>query len=348
LITESGKIISKTSVEHVVRDDYLNDDKKAQIDAFDSKLDKALDDEGRSASGDFAFEPLYLQDIDIDENPGVAYGADLTTTPTDDEYGDMMQEERPEADDDVLDNYINMELILDQGTDAERRGRVTKRARGLDDAPIGRAHTNPLFDTREYDIEFTDGSIERYHANIIAENMFAQVDDEGYSHVLFDEIIDHEKDNTAIPISEGFERSASGNVKPKMTTRGWKLLVQGKDGSQFWAKLKDLKESNPVELAEYAVANRIADEPAFNWWVPHVLKKRNRIISKVKKRYWRTTHKFGIKLPKSVEEALEIDKITGTDFWATAIKKEMSRVKIAWEAKDGITPKTFVVGRCPR
>jgi hypothetical protein len=63
LITESGKIISKTSVEHVVRNDYLNDDKKAQIDAFDSKLDKALDDEGRSASGDFAFEPLYLQDI---------------------------------------------------------------------------------------------------------------------------------------------------------------------------------------------------------------------------------------------------------------------------------------------
>jgi hypothetical protein len=119
LITESGKIISKTSVEHVVRNDYLNDDKKAQIDAFDSKLDKVLDDEGRSASGDFAFEPLYLQDIDIDENPGVAYGADLTTTPTDDEYGDMMQEERPEADDDVLDNYINMELILDQGTDAE-------------------------------------------------------------------------------------------------------------------------------------------------------------------------------------------------------------------------------------
>jgi hypothetical protein len=31
--------------------------------------------------------------------------------------------------------------------------------------------------------------------------------------------------------------------------------------------LKDLKESNPVEVAEYAVANKIDDEPAFAWWV---------------------------------------------------------------------------------
>ena len=35
---------------------------------------------------------------------------------------------------------------------------------------------------------------------------------------------------------------------------------------------------------------------------------------KVKCRYWQTTHKFGIRLPKTTEEALQIDKITGTDF----------------------------------
>jgi hypothetical protein len=42
----------------------------------------------------------------------------------------------------------------------------------------------------------------------------------------------------------------------------------------------------------------------------------NRIISKVKLRYWSTmTHKFGIHLLHSVEEALKIDEKTGTDFW---------------------------------
>jgi hypothetical protein len=52
-----------------------------------------------------------------------------------------------------------------------------------------------------------------------------------------------------------------------------------------------MKESNPVQLAEYAVANKIDLEPAFAWWVPHVLKKRNRIIKKVKSRYWLKTHR---------------------------------------------------------
>jgi hypothetical protein len=65
---------------------------------------------------------------------------------------------------------------------------------------------------------------------------------------------------------------------------------------------------NPIEVAEYAVTNRLIEEPAFKWWVPHVIHWRNRIISKVKSRYWKMTHKFGIRLPKSVEEALEIEK----------------------------------------
>ena len=86
-----------------------------------------------------------------------------------------------------------------------------------------------------------------------------------------------------------------------------------------WEKLKDLKASNPIEVAEYAVANRIAEEPAFVWWVSHVIKKRNRIISKVKPKYWQTTHKFGIRHPHSVEEALELDRQTETDYWKKAI-----------------------------
>lgn len=115
-------------------------------------------------------------------------------------------------------------------------------------------------------------------------------------------------------------------------------MVQWKDGSTSWEKLKDLKVSNPVEVAEYAVANRISDEPAFKWWVPHTIKKRNRKISKVKSKYWRTTHKFGIRLPKTVEEALRIDRETGTDFWRKAVNREMSKVKIAWEEHDSHTP----------
>ena len=52
---------------------------------------------------------------------------------------------------------------------------------------------------------------------------------------------------------------------PKKTNQGWDLLAEWKDVSSRWIPLKDLKESNPVELAEYAAGNRLYVEPAFKW-----------------------------------------------------------------------------------
>ncbi len=84
----------------------------------------------------------------------------------------------------------------------------------------------------------------------------------------------------------------------RKTTKGWKLCVEWKDKSTSWETLANLKESYPVDVAEYAVTSGIDKEPAFGWWVPHVLKKRQRIISAVNRRYLKTTHKFGIRIPK--------------------------------------------------
>jgi hypothetical protein len=74
--------------------------------------------------------------------------------------------------------------------------------------------------------------------------MYAQVDDEGNMFQLLDEIMDHKKDNTVIDIANGTVTSLSGNVKPKITTQGWQLLVMWKDKFTSWVKLKDLKVSN--------------------------------------------------------------------------------------------------------
>jgi len=98
-----------------------------------------------------------------------------------------------------------------------------------------------------------------------------------------------------------------------------------------------MKETYPVQVAEYAIANGIAHEPAFNWWVHKVIKRKERLINKVKSKYWRTTHKFGIEVPKSVEHAYEIDRTTGTIHWTKAIEKEMRNVRIAFEKIDDVT-----------
>ena len=60
----------------------------------------------------------------------------------------------------------------------------------------------------------------------------------------------------------------------KKTTAGWDLEVEWKDGGTSWLPLKELKATNSVELAEYAVANRIDKEPAIDWWVRDTLKRK--------------------------------------------------------------------------
>ena len=111
--------------------------------------------------------------------------------------------------------------------------------------------------------------------------------------------------------------------------------------------LKDLKDTNPIELAEYAKANNIAEEPAFKWWVTFCLQKRNRIISKTKSKYWRTTHKYGIKVPKNADDALRIDKMNGNDYWEKSIKKEMSKVRVAYKPHETYTPEQVRKNEAP-
>ena len=47
------------------------------------------------------------------------------------------------------------------------------------------------------------------------------------------------------------------------TNKGWEVCIQWKYGSSTWNQVKDINESLPVQLSEYAVLNKIVDEPAF-------------------------------------------------------------------------------------
>ena len=93
------------------------------------------------------------------------------------------------------------------------------------------------------------------------------------------------------------------------------------DGKESWIPLKDLKESNPVEVAEFFKVKGIDDEPAFVWWVPYTLRKRDKIISKVRARVKKTTQKYGIEIPTSVEHAKQLDKQNGNRLWQDALEK---------------------------
>jgi hypothetical protein len=213
------------------------------------------------------------------------------------------------------------------------KGCVTSRKRDKDGNPVGLAIANPILDTHECMLTFDNGDETVLNANLIAEAMYVQCDPDGNQYVLLDSIIDHRRLVTAITPSDQKVVRPDGLTYMKRSTIGWQVCCQWKDGSTSWENLADLKESHPLETAEYAVTQDIDRKPAFDWWVPHVLKKRDRIISLVCKwttRYLKRTHKFGIEVPKTVKEALALDRKNGSTLWVDAIAKEMKEVCIAF------------------
>ena len=53
-----------------------------------------------------------------------------------------------------------------------------------------------------------------------------------------------------------------------------------------------------------------------------MLKKQDQIISKTQ-RFWVKAHKYGIRVPNTVNEAIEIEKENGDTLWWDDIMKEM-------------------------
>jgi hypothetical protein len=108
-------------------------------------------------------------------------------------------------------------------------------------------------------------------------------------------------------------------------------FVKWKDGAKQWIPVSILKESNPVEVAKYAKARDIDTEPAFAWWVPYTLRKRDAVVSAVKARARKITHKYGIEVPQNVNHAHKIGKKNGNTLWGDSLEKEMHNVGIAFE-----------------
>ena len=230
----------------------------------------------------------------------------------------------------IADTLVNAEVMLPQGEDL-RLAKVVRRTLDADGNNIGHQNDNPILNTMLYDVEFPDGAIHPYAANTIAENILQSVDDKGYHNQLLECILEHEKSERAIKKEDQYVVTRRGQRKLRETTVGWTFHVKWKDGTKTWIPLKVLKESNPVLLAEYAKEREINDEPAFSWWVPYTLRKRDRIIAAVQHRVRKSTHKYGIEVPISVEHALAIDKRNGNTFWRDAIRKEMANVGIAFQ-----------------
>ena len=335
ILPRSGIPVSTDTVQQVTNAEMQTTIVKEQMTRWTAEVARILDAQaGHINWGKHEIPHQMMFDLEAeDEEFTRNFSMQINPDTLDD--ADLEGTEKLQDDLDAPD-YVNMEVGMRRGQEGElQNATVCRRLEDSEGRPMGVASRNPLLDTRQYEVEYEDGSKETFAANILAENLLAQVDEHGHKHRMMEEISEYRKGKDAIEKEDGYIITSNGTRRKRWTTKGWELHVIWKDGSSNWISLKDMKESFPIEVADYAKDNGIEEEPAFAWWVPHVRRKRNALIQKIKSKYWERTHKYGIRIPRTIKEALEIDKENNDTMWHDAIKLEMKNNRVAFEEYEG-------------
>ena len=336
ILKSNGEVVYRTTFRALTPEEVEDETHQTMRQLFDARIqgtignpacDEDFDNipDSETPSFDVYFDEVQPQPTAPDEDEGeLLMGI----------FGDVGEVElpTPEADDE----YVNVTITLPRGGGSSR-GRVVSRKRDGDGNPIGRKSANAAVDSRMYNVEFADGEVTELTANIIATTMIANCDEEGNEYLLLDSIVDFRRDDAKALSIKDQKAVRNDRVYMKKSTKGWELCCKWKDESTSYEPLSLLKESHPVQTAEFAVAAGIDDQPAFNWWVKAVLRRRDRIIAQVKSRqtrYLKKRFKFGIEVPKTIKEAYAIDKKNGNTKWADSIAKELRNVKVAFKILD--------------
>ena len=214
ILKRNGKVVQRTTVRGLTNQEIESEMEKTARAAFDAEIAAKL--EPKAQPSDF------IDDGDSD-------------TPHYEAYSDSSagkEQRMPEADDynvDSFDKYLGTETLLSSG-DPMLRAVVKTRKRDADGSLIGKANANPLLDTRLYEVEFPDGDIREYAANVIAESIYSQVDDEGRHHLLLESLVDHYKDDTDVPMDDGYiiSNGNSQKVGASAVSSGKTALLLGK------------------------------------------------------------------------------------------------------------------------
>ena len=134
-----------------------------------------------------------------------------------------------ETDNLQYDELINAKVILPH-RDKNLHATIIGGTKDSEGNEKGRYHSNPILNTQVYDVMFPDGAVKQYSANIIAENMWAQVDHEGHQYRMLEAVTGHCKNGNAVEKSEQYVYTKQGKRKQQQqTTSRWDMCVLWRD-----------------------------------------------------------------------------------------------------------------------
>ena len=191
VLKDNGQVVPRRTIRPLLISEVNSEAEKKKRDTFDDKIFKIHGDSmsipahvDKPKPQDWSLDDFI--DMNEDEEP-------IRLLPDDpvDASGKAIYEQP------FYDAIIHAEVLLPQG-EMMKSAKVKGRSKDSDGNIVGTYDNNPLLNSMLYDVEFPDGAVKQYAANTITQNMYEQVDGEGYSTSKVDSIVDYDKDKDAV------------------------------------------------------------------------------------------------------------------------------------------------------
>jgi hypothetical protein len=212
IIKANYQVMYRTSMRSLTPEEIGSPvEKQARLD-FDTRIEEkygpTIDEADFKDYPDFAdFATRYFEPYEYDKVPP-------SQMPVIEDIDDV----------DTYDQYVGSQFRVPI-CDESRSGKVMRHKHELDVNVKGRANANSMLDTRTYEIEFPDGCSDEYTTHIIAENMYAQCDEEGNQSNFMGSTVDHKTDGHPVDGDDVFIKHGS-RKQVRNTTKGWHLYVE--------------------------------------------------------------------------------------------------------------------------
>ena len=151
----------------------------------------------------------------------------------------------------VIDKLIHAEVLLPNHGQLHR-ATVKRQHTNEDGETTGQYNDNPSLNNVIYDVEFSDGTVNEYCANVIAQNLYNIVEDSNTESRSLEAILDHDSSIDSKHKTKKYIVTKSGQKRERKSTAGWKILICWNDGGEKWVTLRKMNETYPVQMAQYA------------------------------------------------------------------------------------------------
>ena len=188
ILNENGQVFHRSTYWPVTSDKLLDRDRSDAWEQFIARVYERLGSH---------ILPRALEDVVLENTPQYDPYEDVTQNKQ--SFPQLTEELEPMPE--VGDYYIGAEIMSPRG-DQMARSHVVGRTWDANINVMGRSHTNPILDMKMYQVEFTWSKVTELTANVIAESMYAQCNSDRYEYWLLDVLVDYQKDNKAISLSD--------------------------------------------------------------------------------------------------------------------------------------------------